>query len=81
MISDGETGAQEGIKDVEKSRNDVVEEEESLVSGHYERIADLADGGKLSSDISVDRYCEKPLFLTSLVFITNKVQPLPTLSV
>ena len=48
-----------GIQDLgennegEKSRNYVREEEESL-GGHYERVADLH--GKLSSDISVDRW-------------------------
>ena len=50
--SSGKQGVDED-NEVEKSRNDVGEEEESL-DGHYERVADLH--GKLSSDISVDRW-------------------------
>ena len=55
IISDGEKGAKHVSENpgVEKSRNIVVEEEESLGS-HYERVS-FDVKGKLSSDISVDR--------------------------
>ena len=59
IISDGGKVDSRGTQDLdenneeEKSRNYVGEEEESL-GGHYERVADLH--GKLSSDISVDRW-------------------------
>ena len=57
IVSDGgkadSRGTQDENNEGEKSRNYVGEEEESL-GGHYERVADLH--GKLSSDISVDRW-------------------------
>ena len=60
IFSDGGKVDSRGTQDVdgnnegEKSRNDVVGEEEESLGGHYERVADLH--GKLSSDISVDRW-------------------------
>ena len=60
IISDGEKVDSRGTQhirknhEVEKSRNNVGEEEESLGS-HYERVR-IDVEGKLSSDISVDRW-------------------------
>ena len=82
IISDGEKVESRGTQDIdgnnegEKSRNDVGEEEESL-GGHYERVADLH--GKLSSDISVDRWVggSSPSHNLLLVSIPFSVQLLP----